>query len=169
MTPFGELIAGYLQYDTLKILHLFGIICFMGNIIITGWWKVMADRTGDYRIIAFAQRQVTLTDWVFTFGGVLILLIAGFGMVYQMNVNIMQEIHAERWLWWGYYLFLASGVIWALILIPVQIIQARMAREFSQTGEIPPRYWFYGRIWLGFGILATVIPLANLYWMVTKA
>ena len=29
----------------------------------------MADRTRDPKIIAFAQRQVTLTDWVFTFGG----------------------------------------------------------------------------------------------------
>ena len=56
-----------------------------------------------------------------------------------------------------------------LILLPVQIVQARMARTFARTGEIPPRYWVYGRIWLWFGILATVIPLANLYWMVTKA
>jgi len=169
MTPFGEMIAAHLDYGTLKIMHLFGVIWFMGNIIVTGWWKTMADRTGDYRIIAFAQRQVTLTDWVFTFGGVVIVIVAAFGMVYQMNENIMQQIHSERWLWWGYYLFLASGAIWVLILIPVQIIQARMARVFVQTAEIPPAYWLYGKIWLVFGILATLIPLANLYWMVTKA
>ena len=169
MTPFGEILGGYLDYETMKILHLFGVICFIGNIIITGWWKTMADRTGDYRIIAFAQRQVTLTDWIFTFGGVVIVIVAAFGMIYQMNENILQEIHAQRWLWWGYYLFIASGVIWALILIPAQIIQARMARVFGETGIIPPRYWFYGRIWLVFGVLATLIPLVNLYWMVTKA
>lgn len=141
----------------------------MGNIIITGWWKVMADKTGDYRIIAFAQRQVTVTDWIFTFGGVVILTIAAFGMVYEMNENIMEEVYAERWLFWGYTLFIISGVIWAVILIPVQIIQARMARIFAVTGEIPDRYWFYGRIWIWFGILATIIPLVNIYWMVTKA
>ena len=169
MTPFGEFLGAHLGYDTLKILHLLGVICFMGNIIVTGWWKTMADRTGDYRIIAFAQRQVTLTDWVFTFGGVVIVLVAGFGMVYQMNPDILQEIHAQRWLWWGYYLFIASGVIWALILIPVQIIQARIARAFGEIGDIPPRYWQLSKIWLIFGILATLIPLVNLYWMVSKA
>jgi len=169
MTPLGERLGGYLDYDALRILHLFGVICFMGNIIVTGWWKTMADRTGDYRIIAFAQWQVTLTDWVVTFGGVVIVIVAAFGMVYQVNTDILQEIHTQRWLWWGYYLFVASGVIWALILIPVQIIQARMARVFGETGVIPPHYWFYGKIWLAFGILAPLIPLVNLYWMVTKA
>lgn len=165
----GELLGPYLDYDTWKILHFVGIICFMGNIIVTGWWKTMADRTGDHRIIAFAQRQVSLTDWVFTFGGVIILMVAGFAMVFKMNPDTLQEVHAQRWLWWGYYLLIASGVIWVLILIPVQIIQARMAQEFGESGVIPPRYWLYGRIWLAFGILATLIPLANLYWMVTKA
>jgi len=129
----------------------------------------MADRTNDYRVIAFAQRQVTLTDWIFTFGGVFILAVAAFGMVFHMNENILEEVYKERWLWWGYTLFIVSGVIWGAILIPVQFLQARMAREFALNGVIPDRYWFYGKIWLWFGILATVIPLANIYWMVVKA
>ena len=169
MSAFGEIVAQYLDYETLKIMHLFGVIIFMGNIIITGWWKVMADRTGDYRIIAFAQRQVTLTDWIFTFGGVLIVLIAAFGMVYHMNTDVLAEIYDTRWLWWGYHLFLVSGIIWVVVLLPMQIVQARMARKFAETGEIPEKYWFYGKVWLWFGILATIIPLANIYWMVVKA
>ena len=85
----------------------------------------MADRTGEYRIIAFAQRQVNLTDWIFTFGGVLILLIAAFAMVADMGDEIMETVYETRWLNWGY--------------------------------------------WLVMGILATVIPLVNIYWMVEKA
>lgn len=169
MSLFAEIIAEYLEYPTLKILHLFGVILFMGNIIVTAWWKIMADRTRDPRIIAFAQRQVSLTDWVFTLGGVVLLAVAGFGMVFHLNENVMEEIHAERWLWWGYALFILSGVIWAGILIPMQIMQARMARVFAVTGEIPDRYWVCGKIWLVFGILATVVPLVNLYWMVIRA
>ena len=168
MSIFGEVVARYFDYNTLKIIHLFGVIIFMGNIIITGWWKTMADRTGDHRVIAFAQRQVTVTDWIFTLGGVIIVLLAAYGMVYHMNEDIMAEIHGTRWLWWGFYLFVASGVIWAFILIPVQIIQARMAHKFAETGHIPARYWLYGKIWLWFGILAIIIPLANIYWMVIK-
>ena len=169
MSSFWEFAGAYLSYDSLKILHLLGAILFIGNIIVTGWWKTMADQTGDYRIIAFAQRQVTLTDWIFTFGGVLMVLIGAFGMLSHLSDDYMEQINSQRWLWWGYYLFIISGVIWVLVLLPVQIIQARMARTFAKTGEIPPRYWLYGRIWLYFGILATVIPLANLYWMVAKA
>jgi uncharacterized membrane protein len=93
-----QLIAGFLEYDTLKMLHLFGVVMFMGNIIVTGWWKVMADRTGDYRIIAFAQRQVTLTDWVFTFGGALLVLFAAFGMVGHLDDDVMPYIYSVTWL-----------------------------------------------------------------------
>lgn len=158
----------YLDYSTLKILHMVGIILFMGNIIITGWWKTMADKTGNPKIIAFAQRQVTLTDWIFTFGGVLMVLAGGFGMVFTMNTDMMSEIHQVRWLWWGYHLFLISGIIWVLILIPLQIALARMAKVFAVTEDIPDRYWLYSKLWLWFGILATVIPMANVYWMVVK-
>jgi len=169
MSFIGEFIAGNFEYHTLKMIHLFGIILFMGNIIITGWWKTLADRTGEPRIIAFAQRQVTLTDFIFTFGGVTILLAAAFGMVYHLDENVMPYIYSERWLNWGYWLFIVSGVIWVTILIPVQYIQAKMAHIFAETGEIPDRYWTLGKIWLVFGILATIIPLANIYWMVMKA
>jgi len=33
-----------------------------------------ADCGRDPRVIAFAQRQVTLTDWIFTAGGVVLIL-----------------------------------------------------------------------------------------------
>ncbi len=39
-------------YLLLKTLHLLGVILFLGNIIVTGWWKAMADRTRDPMIIA---------------------------------------------------------------------------------------------------------------------
>ncbi len=168
MTIFSEYAAKFLSYETFKIIHMVGIIFFMGNIIITGWWKVMADRTGDYRIIAFAQRQGTITDWIFTLGGVLVLLFAALGMVAHMDENIMKEIYTTRWLTWGFNLFLVSGVIWVLILVPMQYLQGRMARKFADTGDIPDRYWLYGKIWVVFGILATIIPMANIYWMVMK-
>ncbi|MGH8119665.1 MAG: DUF2269 family protein [Gammaproteobacteria bacterium] len=61
-------------YLTLKSLHILGAVIFLGNIIVTGWWKVMADRTKNPKVIAFAQRQVTMTDFVFTAGGAAIIL-----------------------------------------------------------------------------------------------
>jgi uncharacterized membrane protein len=48
------------------------------------------------------------------------------------------------------------------------VTQARLARGFAGGGEIPERYWKLSRIWIVFGLLATVLPLANLYIMVFK-
>nr|WP_298207107.1 DUF2269 family protein [Ferrovum sp.] len=66
------------NYLLLKFIHLLGVVIFLGNITVTGWWKFMADRTGDSKIISFAQRQVTLTDYVFTTGGVVLVAIWGY-------------------------------------------------------------------------------------------
>ncbi len=165
-----DLLDGTLSYETWKIIHLFGIMIFMGNIIITGWWKVMADRTRDPAVVAFAQRQVTVTDFLFTAGGAAILLTAAFGMVSHLSEgdDPMRLIHDTTWLSWGYWLFIASGVIWVLVLIPVQIIQARMAHRFAVTGDIPDAYWRLGLVWGIFGLAAILLPLVNIYWMVMK-
>ena len=152
------------SYLFLKSLHILGAVIFLGNIIVTGWWKVMADRTRNPLIIAFAQRQVTLTDYVFTTGGVALVLATGIGNATLHDMDYL----SIRWLAWGYWLFIISGAIWAAILIPLQIKLARMARQFQKDGVIPENYWTLERIWLVFGILATVIPLANIYWMVLK-
>ena len=66
-----------MSFEAFKVVHLFGVILFLGNVIVTGVWKVLADRTGEPRVIAYAQRLVTLTDWIFTAGGVALILIGG--------------------------------------------------------------------------------------------
>jgi uncharacterized membrane protein len=151
------------SYLWLKTIHVFGVVIFLGNIIVTGWWKNMADLTRNPQIIAYAQRQVTLTDFIFTGGGVLILLVAG-----MVNVHMHNMSYAAKWLSHGMSIFLASGVIWVAVLIPVQIKQARMAKDFASTGQIPEQYWKLCTTWNVFGVIATLLPLANLYWMVFK-
>ncbi|MEN8128993.1 MAG: DUF2269 family protein, partial [Pseudomonadota bacterium] len=46
------------NYLLLKLLHILGGIIFVGNIIVTAFWKIMADRTRDAGIAAFGQRVV---------------------------------------------------------------------------------------------------------------
>ena len=153
-----------MSYLMLKSLHLFGVILFMGNIIVTGWWKYMADRTRDEKIIAFAQRQVILTDYIFTLGGAVILLVCG---------ELMARLYfgddgSTHWLMWARGLFVGSGVIWLAVLIPVQIKQARMVRHFKPGEPIPEEYWRLSRLWIVWGTVAVLLPLGNLYWMVFK-
>lgn len=152
-----------MSYDAFKGVHLLGVTVFLGNIIVTGLWKALADRTKEPRVIAYAQRLVTLTDWVFTAGGVVLILIGAYGMIFTAGLDLRQT-----WLLWGQGLFIASGVIWLVILIPTQMAQARQAHAFARGGSIPESYWRHSRRWYLWGTLATVIPLCNLYVMVFK-
>ncbi|MEX2167475.1 MAG: DUF2269 domain-containing protein [Methyloceanibacter sp.] len=152
------------SYLAFKVIHILGVVLFLGNIIVTGVWKVLADRTLDPRTIAYAQDLVTLTDWIFTAGGVVLILIGAYGMVWVAGLNPL----GSAWLIWGQSLFIASGIIWVAILIPTQIAQAREARAFADGGPIPESYWRHGRRWAIWGTIATLLPLANLYFMVVK-
>jgi uncharacterized membrane protein len=151
-------------YLWLKIIHILGTILFLGNIIVTGWWKFMADRTRDPKIVAFAQRQVTLTDYVFTLGGVLIILISGLA---NTIIHDMDYLHT-KWILWGLGLFILSGLIWHFVLIPVQVKQAKMSRAFANQETIPEEYWHLCKIWNIAGPIATIVPLAAVYFMVFK-
>ena len=151
-------------YSLLKSIHILGVILLMGNIIVTAWWKVMADRTKNPSVIAFAQRQVTLTDFVFTAPGALLAVMAGDAMAYGFMPNSWNI----QWLTWGRGLFIASGIIWLTVLIPTQIKQARMAQSFANTQVIHDEYWRLSKRWQIFGAIAVLLPMANIYWMVFK-
>lgn len=150
-------------YLALKSLHIVGAVLFIGNIIVTGWWKVAADLTRNPIIIAFAQRQVTVTDWVFTLGGVTLVAAAGCG-----NALLHDIAFTTPWIAWGEALFIASGVVWVAVLIPVQSRLTRLARAFAGGGAIPDAYWRLEKLWLVFGTIATILPLAVIPVMVWK-
>jgi uncharacterized membrane protein len=152
------------MYLAFKVIHLLGVVLFLGNIIVTAVWKALADQTREPRTIAYAQRLVTVTDWIFTLSGVVLILVGGYGMVASAGLYPL----GQTWLVWGQGLFIASAIIWVLFLIPTQIAQARMARVFAQGGPIPESYWRLGRRWAIWGTIATLLPLANLYFMVFK-
>jgi len=151
------------SYLLLKSIHLVGVVIFIGNIVVTAWWKAMADLTRDPKIVAFAQRQVTLTDWVFTFGGVVLVAVGGIG-----NALLNGLPMTTPWLALGNALFAISALIWIAILIPLQMNLARMAREFANGAAIPARYWKLEKLWGAFGGIATVLPLVNIVVMVFK-
>lgn len=147
-------------YALLKTVHLFGVVLLVGNVIVTLVWKLGADRTGEPSVIAFGQRLVTLTDWWFTLGGAALILIGGYGAAWVAGLDPF----GVHWLVWGQIPFGFSGLLWALILIPAQIRQARQATRFEATGVIPTDYWRDARRWTWWGILA-IVPLLGAIWI----
>jgi hypothetical protein len=53
-------------------------------------------------------------------------------------------------------------------LIPIEVMQARLARRFPPEPGVPERYWRLSMLSSVFGAVATLVPLANLYFMVFK-
>ena len=53
-----------------------------------------------------------------------------------------------------------------MVLVPMQIARARLARAVADGGAIPGRCGTLNRLWYVFGVAATLIPVAIIYWMV---
>jgi uncharacterized membrane protein len=154
-----------MAYDIYKLVHLLGVILLVGNVTVTSIWKLYADRTRDPRIIAFAQRLVTITDWFFTFWGIVLLVVGGFGAAWDAGMDPLRD----DWLVWSEIQFVLAGAIWLVVLVPIQIRQARLVRGFAAGGSIPEEYWTLGRRWITWGLVAT-IPLVGALWtMVAKS
>jgi uncharacterized membrane protein len=151
-------------YDVMKFVHITGVVMLMGNITATAIWKFFADRTDDPRIIAFAQKLVTYTDWSLTFWGVVLTMGGGYGLLWATGIGPFDA----GWLVWSQALFVAAGLIWLGLLVPIQIRQARAAQLFADGGTIPDTYRRDSRRWINWGLISTVPLVAALWLMVAK-
>lgn len=149
--------------SVLLFTHVLGAVIFLGNIIVTFFWKLMANRSNDPTILAFSQRMVTKTDRIFTALGATLLAASGYAYAAKSNMLV-----AESWLLWAQVTFYASAVLWVLILVPIQHQQSKLALEFGNGSEIPERYWQLSRNWNLVGAIAVALPAFSLYLMVTK-
>jgi uncharacterized membrane protein len=151
-----------MMYDVAKYLHITGIVLLMGNITVTAIWKFFADRDGRPEVLGFAQKLVTYTDWSMTLWGVALTMGSGYFMAFSAGYTLN-----EGWLLWSQILFLLSGLIWLLVLVPIQMTQARLAKAFApdDAGE---QYRALSRRWLVWGLVATAPLVAATWLMVAK-
>lgn len=147
-----------MSYEIAKFLHITGVAMLMGNITVTAIWKFFADRDGRPEVLSFAQKLVTYTDWSMTVWGVVLLMGGGYFMVIATGMPLGQV-----WLLWSQVLFVVAGLIWLLMLVPIQIRQARLARDFSGN-DVGEEYRRLSRRWLAWGLISTV-PLVGATWL----
>lgn len=85
-----------LTYSICKFIHVLGTVLLLGNVTVTSVWKVFADRTRVPATVAHAQRLVAGTDWAFTAGGALLIVVGGYGMAWTTGMRLTMP-----WLLWG--------------------------------------------------------------------
>lgn len=144
--------------------HIFGVVIFLGNIIVSAAWMSAARRTEDVKIVAFAARAVSHADWMFTLPSVILILLNGIALTGKEYGYA--NVQDQSWLTAAMLLFVLSGVVWAGFLMRYQ---ARMIRlSANAEGEVSPELRETIKSWMNMGGLATLLPLVSLWLMVVK-
>jgi len=145
-------------------LHLIGVVLFVGNIITAAFWKVRADLKKNAVEIHSAVKNVMLADYIFTIPGLVLIIVSGNIMAARAGM----PMSGFNWLTLSLILLAVTGIIWAVILIPLQLKMIRYSEQCIKSGAISKAYQDASRLWAVFGIAATMLPLVILYLMVTK-
>jgi uncharacterized membrane protein len=145
---------------TLKTIHVLCACLFLGNVIVSGTWAALAERTRDHAIVSFSNRMVLITDLLFTLTGAIGVVVTGSLMAHPLGGE-----SAHPWIRWSYILFGLSGLIWLLVLVPIQLRQRAL---LARTDRITAEYLQLSRVWQVSGAVATVLPLPILYFMIAK-
>ena len=85
--------------------------------------------------VGFAQRLVTVTDWFFTFWGIVLLVVGGFAAAWMAGMDPLRD----DWLVWSEVQFILAGMIWLFLLVPIQVRQAAL----QSTNREPLAVWWF--------------------------
>lgn len=151
-------------YFHFKFLHLLSAVLFLGNLIVSAMWKLQADRSGDAAVAAFAARLVARTDKLFTGPAAFVVLMTG-GMLPTAGGY---GFGGQGWIHAGATAFVLSGLIWLIVLIPIQRKQSAMAATFESGAQIPAEYQALTKRWAKWGGIATLLPIVALALMVYR-
>ncbi len=146
-----------------KALHILGATLFLGTGLGSAWYKLRSWMSGDVRVIAWADREVVLADWVFTVPAGLLMPVTGLYLahLYQLPLD-------TPWLVWAMGGYTAAGLTW----LPAAALQLRMRRlstEADRQGAPLPEAWRSAqRTWALLGVPSFTATVVTVYVMVTK-
>lgn len=153
-----------LPYEWHKLLHILGAIIFVGNIIVTGVWMFLAERTREARVLSFASRVVNWADVFFTAPGVFLVLINGLFLS-----TLWGGLTRTSWVSAAIILFTLSGVVWVAFLLRDQHrLIVLSGGAVGVAGGLPAEFYRVLHRWYFWGVIATVLPLLSLALMVVK-
>ncbi len=145
-------------------LHVLGAVLFMGNIITAAFWKLLAEREGNPQVIASTAKRVMLADYWFTIPGIVLLLSTGHILMTLGGYSLLRF----SWISLAYGVFILSGLLWLVVLLPAQRGMIRYSEASVKQGQLTPEYKRASNTWNLWGTVATVLPMVTLYLMVVK-
>ncbi|MBI2258604.1 MAG: DUF2269 family protein [Flavobacteriia bacterium] len=149
-----------LSYHWHKILHLFGVILFVGNMFVGPFWFIYAYYSKDVKLLQFSNKLLQVTDSYLTIPGVALTVINGLFLA-----SIYGGTSKQPWLFYSIFLLL---IMWALS-IPLIYIQEKMYQCIENEPENRIKL---NKILVYWGIVGTIVMIPSLlvfYLMLTKS
>jgi len=148
------------SYFALKTVHLLLFSLFLGAGFASVFYKLMADRTGNTRIIAATMRHLVIADLAFTVPSVIGLPFTGLAMLgWEFSMP---------WVRIALVLYCLAGIPW-LIAVKLQYDMRRLACEAEkQVSPLSAEYFRKTKIWAMLGVPSFAFALLLVYVMVNK-
>jgi len=151
-------------YQWHKALHIFGVVIFLGNIMVTAVWMLLAERTKEPAVMHFASKVVNWAAVLFTGPGVILVLSNGLILATQWG-----GIYRTSWITAALALFALSGIVWVGFLLRYQHRLIQLSKDSNESrDQLPKEFFQVLRRWYFWGIVATILPLISLVFMVVK-
>lgn len=153
------------MYLLMKLLHIVAVIAFLGNIATGLFWHIHAARTRDPKLLAHTMDGIIRSDRLFTIPGVVVIIATGVAVAMSGGFPLLRT----GWILWTLILFAVSGLIFMIIVVPLQ----RRLLALAQAGSGPRSFDYAGyasvaRRWEIWGAAALLTPAAGLVLMVLK-
>jgi uncharacterized membrane protein len=147
-----------------KLIHIVAVIVFIGNITVGIFWKAIADKSRDPRIIGHTLRGIILADRYFTIPAIFVIVAGGVATAIAEQIPIL----ATGWILWAIILFVISGLAFAPVARSQRDLEA-IASEGERTGTLDSaRYERISAQWNVWGMVALLAPLGAVALMVLK-
>ncbi len=149
-----------LSYQWHKILHLIGVVLFMGNMIVGPVWFLFAYYSKDRTLLKFAVRLLYLTDLYLTLPGIILTVINGLFLASAFGGTQHQP--------WLFYSILLMILMWAFSF-PLIFLQEKMHQTILNDSENESKLNRLLMQWGYLGTLVSIPPTIIFYLMVVKS
>lgn len=153
-----------MSYSIWKLVHIVGVVIFLGNITTGLYWAWLSHRQGEFQHIARTFAGIIKSDRWFTMPGVYAILIGGFGAAIEGEIPILRT----GWILWPSILFAVSGIIFAIYVVPLQKKIERFVTDNPKSDAAWKAYSGLYRRWEIWGFVAWTAPVIALVIMVLK-
>ena len=154
-----------MAYDFLKLIHLFAVVIFLGNIITELFWMHNAQRTKNLKIVSFTISNIIKGDKYFTIPSVIFITVAG---VAGSIFGHLSTLHTG-WIFWSIILFVISGLAFTIKVAPLQkkIHSLTLQKDSWNSVEWAAFNKFY-LAWNLWGWVALITPVLAFVMMTVK-